>query len=211
MVDDRAMPRIAARAMLESAGDLRHVGEAASGREALDLIPKARPDVVLMDVEMSGMDGAATTRSLLERLPTLLILAWTVSETSEDLLRMIQAGCAGYVLKDVGPAELQAAIRAAIRREAPVPRKMLPAVLHSAAKLLPPADPLTAKFTVREMETLRLLAKGAPAKRIAAEMGLSKSSVDTHLRNIYRKLGVNNRADAIRAALRAGTVGLGEL
>lgn len=205
------MPRIAAKAMLESAADLAHVGEAASGQEALELVRKARPDVVLMDVEMGEMDGATTARNLLRRNPGLLILAWTVSETSDDLLRMFQAGCIGYVLKDVGPHELQTAIRTALRREAPIPRKMLPTMLKAAAKLMPPDAPTQPRCTVRELETLRLLAQGAPAKRIAAEMRLSKSSVDTHLRNLYRKLGVNNRADAIRAALRAGLIGLGEL
>ena len=124
---------------------------------------------------------------------------------------MINAGCHGYVLKDVGPDELQRALRSAIRRESPVPRRMLPEVLERAARLVRPASQVEAALTEREVQTLHLIARGTPSKRIAVEMGIARSSVDTHLRNIYRKLGVNNRGEAVSVALRLGVITLSDL
>jgi len=211
VVDDRAMPRIAARAMISEAIDFECVGEAASGTEALRLVPALAPDVILLDVEMPGTDGAETATRMLALHPHLTIVAWTVSDSSDDLLRMINAGCHGYVLKDMGPDELQRALRAAIRRESPVPRRMLPEVLERAARLVRPASQVEAALTEREVQTLHLIARGTPSKRIAVEMGIARSSVDTHLRNIYRKLGVNNRGEAVSVALRLGVITLSDL
>jgi two-component system, NarL family, nitrate/nitrite response regulator NarL len=211
VVDDRTMPRIAAKAMLSGAGDLKYVGEASSGAEALRLVEQLKPDVVLMDVEMEGMDGAETTSSLLKNHSGLVIVAWTVSDVGDDLLRMIQAGCAGYVLKDVGPDELHRALRAAIRGEAPVPRRMLPEVLRRAARQAPRGMKSDVGLTDREHEALRLLAKGLPTKRMAIQMGISTASVDTHLKNVYRKLGVNNRGEAVNVGLRLGLLSISDL
>ena len=212
VVDDRAMPRIAARAMLAGAPDLDLVAEAASGKEAIALASNLSVDVVLLDVDMNEMDGAATARELLARDPSLTVLAWTVSDASDDLVRMMQAGCVGYVLKDVGPEELQRAIHAGLRREAPVPRRMLPEILQRA--VVPHTDrDSTARITLtaRELEALRLVAKGLPSKRIALEMRISLASVDTHLRNTYRKLGASNRGEAVSKAIRAGLLGIADL
>ena len=107
VVDDSILPRAAARAMLSSATNLRLVGEASSGTEALNTIDALRPDLVLMDVHMPEMDGPATAKLVLSRHPDVKVVAWTVSESSDDLLRMMQVGCSGYVLKDAGPGELQ--------------------------------------------------------------------------------------------------------
>jgi DNA-binding NarL/FixJ family response regulator len=211
VVDDRAMPRIAARAMLDAAADISHVGEAASGLEALEVATRVKPDLILMDVDMPGMNGPEAARRLLSTLPHVKILAWTVSDASDDLLRMIHAGCVGYVLKDVGPEELHRAIRAAIRNEVPVPRRMVPEVLRRAADQAPSKSDGNIALTEREQETLRWLAKGVPTKRIAAEMRISAASVDTHLRNVYRKLEVNNRGEALNAALKLGLIKLTDL
>jgi DNA-binding NarL/FixJ family response regulator len=211
VVDDRAMPRIAAKAMLDAALDISHIGEAVSGSEALEVAPRLKPDLVLMDVDMPGMNGAEAARRLISTLPQIKILAWTVSDSSDDLLRMMQAGCVGYVLKDVGPEELHRAIRVAIRNEVPVPRRMVPEVLRRAADQAPNNFIGKVALTGREHETLRWLAKGSPAKRIATEMGISVASVDTHLRNLYRKLEVNNRGEALNVALKLGLLKLHDL
>lgn len=211
VVDDRNLPRIAARTMLSTARDLVHVGEAGSGEEAIRLLPALRPDVVLMDVDMSGMDGDEVTRRLLTGHPDVTVIAWTVSDSSDDLLRMIRAGCSGYVLKEVGPEELHRAIRAAVRRDSPVPRRMLPEVLRRAADQTPPRARLNVKLTQRETETLRLISRGLPTKEMAMQMAISPASVDTHLRNLYRKLGVNNRGAAINAGLRLGLLVMADL
>src|SRR5947199_7091345 len=141
--------------MLGSTSDLRLVGEASSGREALSVVESLRPDLVLMDVHMPEMDGPTAAKALLAKYPQTKIIAWTVSESSDDLLRMMQAGCSGYILKDVGPSELQRAIWAAVRSESPVPRKMIPAVLRRVAVHAPLAESIPVALTSREMQILR--------------------------------------------------------
>jgi len=202
IVDDRRLARIAAKAIIEESRDLAWLGEASSADEALSLVPKVRPDVVLLDVEMPGVDGAEAARRLKTLVPDLVILAWTVSDEGDDLLRMLQAGCSGYALKESGPAELHNAIRAALRNETVVPRKMLGAILRQAADYVPDAAAERVSLTPTEMTVLRLIAKGLPSKQIALRVGVAPSSVETHIRNIYRKLDANNRTAAVGFALK---------
>ena len=169
------------------------------------------PDLVLMDVHMPELDGVATTRALLERYPHVKVIAWTVSESSDDLLRMMQAGCSGYVLKDSGPTELQRALGAAIRSESPVPRRMIPEVLRRVATQTPLSQATTVALTSREMQVLRGVAKGLTTKRLARELGLAAPSVETHLHNIFRKLNATNRGEAVSTALKLGLITLADL
>ena len=211
VVDDSIVPRTAARAMLASASNLRYVGEASSGTDALVAMDRLKPDIVLMDVHMPVMDGPATAKALLARYPATKIVAWTVSESSDDLLRMMRAGCAGYVLKDVGPSELQRALLAALRSESPVPRRMIPEVLRRVAESSPLATSTSVTLTSREMQVLRGVAKGHTTKRLAKDLGLAVPSIETHLRNIFKKLGASNRGEAVSTALKVGLVTLADL
>ena len=211
VVDDSVLPRAAARTMLGTTAGFRLCGEAASGAAALEAVATLNPDLVLMDVHMPEMDGAATTRALLERHPHIKVIAWTVSESSDDLLRMIQAGCSGYVLKDSGPGELQRALGAAVRSESPVPRRMIPEVLRRVASETPLSQATTVALTSREMQILRGVAKGHTTKRIAQDLGLKTPSVDTHLHNIFRKLNSTNRGEAVSTALKLGLITLADL
>jgi NarL family two-component system response regulator LiaR len=211
VVDDSIVPRAAARAMLNTTSDLRLVGEAASGAEALRSVDSLKPDLVLMDVHMPNMDGPTTARALLTKYPNVKIVAWTVSESSDDLVRMMQAGCAGYVLKDVGPSELSRALLAAVRSESPVPRRMIPDVLRRIAQTTPRSAPARVALTSREMQILRAVAKGHTTKRMASDLGLAAPSVETHLRNIFKKLEVSNRGEAVSSALRIGLITLADL
>jgi two-component system, NarL family, nitrate/nitrite response regulator NarL len=211
VVDDSILPRAAARAMLGSAPNLRLVGEASSGAEALASMDALKPDLILMDVHMPEMDGPATAKAVLSRYPGAKVVAWTVSESSDDLLRMMQVGCAGYVLKDVGPGELQRALLSAIRSESPVPRKMIPDVLRRVARSTPLTQNTAIVLTPREMEVLRGIAKGNTTKRMALDLGLAAPSIETHLHNIFRKLGASNRGEAVSAALKLGVITLGDL
>jgi DNA-binding NarL/FixJ family response regulator len=197
--------------MLGGATGLRHCGEASSGAEALLAMATLKADLVLMDVHMPGMDGAATTKALLARYPEVKVIAWTVSESSDDLLRMMQAGCSGYVLKDSGPSELQRALWAAVRSESPVPRKMIPDVLRRVAERTPLSQTTTVALTSREMQILRGVAKGLTTKRLAQELGLKAPSIETHLHNIFRKLNSTNRGEAVSAALKLGLITLADL
>src|SRR5438552_16900922 len=193
VVDDSIVPRTAARAMLASAAELRHVGEASNGADALKAIGALKPDLVLMDVHMPEMDGPATARAVLAKYPATKVVAWTVSESSDDLLRMIQVGCSGYVLKDVGPSELQRALLSAMRSESPVPRRMIPEVLRRVAESTPLSDAGKVNLTSREMQVLRGVAKGHTKKRLASDQGLAAPSIETHLRNIFKKLPARSR------------------
>jgi DNA-binding NarL/FixJ family response regulator len=197
--------------MLTRSKDFILCGEAASGQEALDLVPKLKPDLLLMDVHMSGLDGPTTTRLLLEINPDLKIVAWTVSDSGDDLLRMMQAGCAGYVLKDVGPDELHRALRSVLKSETPVPRRMIPGVLRRVAQQAPPSQPSDIALTSRELQVLRGLARGLTTKRISREFGLAIPTVETHLSHVYRKLGVGNRGEAVSSALKLNIISLADL
>jgi DNA-binding NarL/FixJ family response regulator len=211
VVDDSIVPRTAARAMLGTTPDLRYVGEASSGAEALKAVDGLRPDMVLMDVHMPLMDGPSTAKALLAKYPTTKIVAWTVSESSDDLVRMMQAGCSGYVLKDVGPSELQHALLAAMRSESPVPRRMIPEVLRRIAESAPLPSGGTINLTSREMQVLRGVAKGHTTKHLAKDLGLAAPSIETHLRNIFKKLGASNRGEAVSSALKLGLITFADL
>lgn len=191
--------------------DLRFVGEASSGPEALRAFETLKPDLVLMDVHMPVMDGPSTAVALLAKHPSTRIVAWTVSESSDDLLRMMKAGCSGYVLKDVGPSELHHALLAALRSESPVPRRMIPDVLRRVTQSTPLSVDQKISLTSREMQVLRGVAKGHTTKRLAFDLHLESPTVETHLRNIFKKLDAGNRGEAVSAALKLGLISLADL
>ena len=211
VVDDSIVPRTAARAMIGSVEEFQFAGEAVSGAAALEVVDKLRPDIVLMDVDMPRMDGPTTTRTLLATHPGMKIVAWTVSDSPDDLLRMMQAGCTGYVLKDVGPSELRHALLAALRSESPVPRRMIPEMLRRIAPSAPAPSAAKVSLTSREMQILRGAAKGYTNKRLAHELGLQATSVETHFRNIFKKLSARNRGEAVSAALKLGLITLADV
>lgn len=210
-MDDSIVPRTAARAMLSATPDFKFAGEASSGADALKAMDSMKPDLVLMDVHMPLMDGPSTAKALLAKHPATKIVAWTVSESSDDLLRMMRAGCSGYVLKDVGPGELQRALLSALRSESPVPRRMIPEVLRRVAESTPLSAGGSVNLTSREMQVLRGVAKGQTTKHLAKDLGLAAPSIETHLRNIFKKLGSGNRGEAVSSALKLGLITLADL
>lgn len=175
------------------------------------MIDRLIPDLILMDVHMPLMDGPATAKAVLGRYPEAKVVAWTVSESSDDLLRMMQVGCSGYVLKDAGPNELQRALLSALRSESPVPRKMIPDVLRRVAGAMPLSQHRAPSLTAREMEILRGIAKGHTTKRMAKDLGLASPSIETHLHHIFGKLDASNRGEAVSAALKVGLITLADL
>ena len=211
VVDDSVVPRAAARALLAAADGVRFVGEAVSGEEAIRQVAALKPDLVLMDVHMPRMDGPQATREVLARDPKIKVIAWTVSESSDDLLRMMQAGCSGYVLKESGPEELQNALLSAARSQNPIPRRMIPDVLKRIAERAPLSTSTSISLTSREMQVLRGIAKGHTSKRLARDVGLAVPSIETHIRNIFRKLNANNRGEAVSTALKLGLITLADL
>lgn len=205
VVDDRALPRIAMRAILDDVPNMRQVGEAASGAEAVELTRRLHPDIILLDVEMPNMSGVDTAKAIFDLGPPVpMVIAWTVSDAGDDLLRMMRAGCSGYILKDVGPQELSRAVKAATDGGTPIPRRLIPDLLARAVLPVPDGSRDPVSLTPREIVVLKQLAIGSSSKEIASRLRISPRSVETHLENLYRKLSVGSRGQAVRVALKRG-------
>ncbi|MEV4419219.1 response regulator transcription factor [Patulibacter sp. NPDC049589] len=212
IADDEALIRGGLRSMLEGEPDLVVVGEAPSGRDALELVRLKRPDVVLMDLRMPGMDGiAATARIVADGLPTRVLVV-TTFDLDEHVFAALRAGAAGFLLKDTDPDRLAGAVRTVAGGEAlfapPVTRRL---VEHYVARPSPDEE-LTARLaelTEREREVLLLVARGLSNAEIAAEAFLSEGTVKTHLTRVLAKLGLRSRTQAVVLAYECGLVRAG--
>jgi DNA-binding NarL/FixJ family response regulator len=212
IVDDHALVRSGIRSMLAGDPELAVVGEAASGPEAIDLCRRLRPDLVLMDIRMPGMDGFAATRAIKAALPRTGVIMVTMQEDPDALFAAVGAGAAGYVLKGATPDELTAAIRTVLGGESLLDQRLTMALLRSlaavqqqpAAPVRQPESPVE-PLTVRETEVLRLLARGLTNGQIADALVVSPGTVKNHVGHIIAKLGV---ADRTQAAVRALELGL---
>src|SRR5690349_15931208 len=184
--------------MFAGTGEFEVVGEAADGIEALTLADRLRPDVVLMDLRMPGMDGVRAINSLRERGLPSRVLVLTTYDTDSDVRPAIEAGATGYLLKDAPREELLRAVRAAARGES----VLSPAVASRlVAHVRAPAED---HLSERELEVLALLARGASNRDAAAQLFISEATVKTHLLHIYAKLGVSDRAAAVGEAFNRG-------
>jgi DNA-binding NarL/FixJ family response regulator len=206
VVDDHTVVRRGLRSYLEMVDDMEVIGEAADGQQALDgiavLVAAGRPpDVVLMDLLMPGMDGVAATAAITERHPETAVVAMT-SFTQADLVQgALQAGAAGYLLKDAEADEVAAAIRAACRGEV----HLDPAIAKQLTRSLVTPKPQTVNsLTDREREVLVLVAKGLSNQQIADSLVISERTARTHVSNILGKLGVASRTQAALLAIREG-------
>lgn len=198
LVDDHPVVRSGLRAVLETADGVRIVGEAGSGEDAIDLARTLHPDVVLCDLRLGdGMDGIAATAALraLERPPAVLML--TTFDRDADIVRAIEAGAAGYLLKAVDPDEIVTAIRRAAAGETVLAPELASRVLARMRRPRP-------KLTRREVDVLRLLATGAANKEIAQTLFVTEATVKSHLVHLFAKLGVDSRARAIHVAREQG-------
>jgi two-component system, NarL family, response regulator LiaR len=202
LVDDHAVVREGLRAFLELQEGIEVAGEAGDGREGVAAAERLRPDVVLMDLVMPRLDGVGAMRELRRRLPEVRVIVLTSFADDEQLLPAVQAGAAGYLLKNAQPQELARAIRAAHAGEALLDPQIAARLLESIARSAgdAPADPLTR----RESEVLQLIARGLSNKRIARELGIAEKTVKTHVGHLLAKLGVSDRTQAALHAVRAG-------
>jgi DNA-binding NarL/FixJ family response regulator len=198
LVDDHPVVRVGLRGMLEAEPDLTVVGEAASGDEALVLVAGLRPNVVLMDLRMPGTDGVAATARIGEEFPDVRVLVLTTYDTDGDILRAIEAGATGYLLKDTAIGPLTAAIRAAARGETVL------APLVAARLVTRMRAPAVEHLTPREVEVLSLVAHGLSNVEIGRQLYIGEATVKTHLLRAFAKLGVNDRTAAVTAALARG-------
>ncbi len=203
IADDHPVVRTGLQGMLAGQPDLEVAGEASTGMEAVDLVEKLRPDVVLMDLRMPEMDGVTAISQIKALRPEVRVLVLTTYDTDADILPAIEAGATGYLLKDAPRDELFRAIRAAARGEA----VLAPGV---AARLMDRMRaPAEEALTTREIEVLSLVAQGGSNKGIARQLHISEATVKTHLVHIYGKLGVADRTAAVTTALQRGILRLG--
>lgn len=198
LVDDHPVVRSGLRAVLEASTDLRVVGEAASGEEAVALAEHLRPDVVLCDLRLGdGMDGIAATAALRELEPAPAVLILTTFDRDAEILGAIEAGAAGYLLKDVAPA----AIVDGIRRAATGDTVLEPAL---AARVIQGIRNPPPRLTDRERDVLRLLATGASNREMSKALFVTEATVKSHLVHIFTKLEVDSRSRAVHVARERG-------
>ena len=201
VVDNHPVVRSGLRGMIGDEPDIEVIGEASSGEEAVQLAGLHSPDVVLMDLRMPGMDGAAATRLITSRQPNVRVIILTMYDNDTDIVPAVEAGAAGYLLKDAAREEVTDAIRAAVRGETvlapPVAAKL---VRHVRA-------PAVTALSTRECEVLSYVATGSTNADIAARLMISEATVKTHLVRIYTKLGVGDRTAAVTTAMRRGLLG----
>lgn len=197
LVDDHAVVRSGLKAFLMVFDDLYLAGEAGSGHEALALLDKVRPDVILMDLMMPDMDGAATTKAIRERNPDVQVVVLT-SFPEEDLVtKALQAGAISYLLKNVSADELSGAIRRAYAGRSTLAPEAAQALIHATTQ--PPK--LGHDLTAREREVLELMSKGQNNVEIADELIVSRSTVKFHVSNILSKLQSSSRTEAVAFAI----------
>ncbi len=189
--------------MLESQSDFAIAGEAANGREAVELARRLRPDVVLMDLRMQGeLDGVAAIRAIREELPAVQVLVLTTYDSDADIVRARESGAIGYLLKDAPREELFRGVRAAARGQ-PTQSPRVAARLEARARAL-----LWETLSARELEVLQEAAAGRSSREIGRSLSISEATVKSHLLHIYRKLGVSDRTAAVTTALERGVIRL---
>jgi DNA-binding NarL/FixJ family response regulator len=198
LVDDHPVVREGLRGMLEAEPDLSVVGEAGSGAEALALARVHRPDVILMDLRMPGTDGVWATQRILAEAASSKVVVLTTYETDADILRAVEAGAAGYLLKDASRAELAGAIRAAARGETVLAPSVASRLVQRVRK---PAAP---SLSARELEVLALVATGSTNAEIGAALHITEATVKTHLLRAFGKLDVSDRTAAVTTAMALG-------
>ena len=208
IADDQALVRTGFRVILEAEDDIEVVSEAANGVEAVRLAALDRPDVILMDIRMPELDGLAATEQILSREDPPTIVVLTTFDQNEYVYRALRAGAAGFLLKDAPSSRLIAAVRAAATGdsliEPSITQRLVEAFVQPASAVGVPSE-LDA-LTERELDVLRLLARGLSNAEIAAEMVVAESTVKTHVARILTKLGVRDRLQAVVLSYETGFV-----
>jgi len=211
LVDDHAVLRAGLRLLIDGQPDMAVVGEAGDGQEGVWLAGELRPDVVLMDIAMPGMDGIQAMGLLKEKVPESRVLFLSMYQDEEYLRKVLAAGAAGYILKRAAGPELLAAIRAVDRGDVyldpALTRMLVEEYLERGLAEEPQEEPPPVSLTPRELEVLRLVAQGHTNREIAEILVVSVKTVETHKANIMEKLGLRTRAELVRYALRRGLLG----
>lgn len=207
LADDHAVVRQGIRRFLEEAGDIEVVAEAGDGREALRLVEEHHPDVAVLDIRMPEITGVEATRRIKERFPEVRVLILTAYDDDPYIFALLQAGADGYVLKTASGDELVQAVRTVHQGKSALSPEVATKVVQQAMTGKPStASEQVEPLTPRELDVLRLAARGLTNRAIGHELGISHRTVQGHLASIYGKLGVNSRTEAVTEALRRGWI-----
>jgi len=212
IVEDHALVREGTRRVLEQSRDIEVVGEAADGEEAVRIVQEMRPDIVLMDIAIPGINGIEATRRIKALCPRIAVVGLTAFDDDGYIFALLEAGAAGYLMKTVHGADLTASLRAVYAGESVLSPTIAAKVLgrfRTSASATGADEPKS--LTPREKEVLLLAAKGSPNKAIAAALSLSPRTVQLHLAHIFQKLGVASRTEAVVTGLRRGWFPLEDL
>src|SRR5918911_1731307 len=206
IVDDHALFRRGLQMVLEGEPDIDVVGEASDGHEAIERAENSTPDVVLMDVRMPKRSGIEATRAIKDTLPSTKILMLTISDEEADLYEAIKAGASGYLLKEISIEEVAGAVRAVFGGQSLISPSMASKLLTEFASMIKRGDERqqvpAPRLTDREMEVLKLVAKGMNNRDIAKQLFISENTVKNHIRNILEKLQLHSRMEAVVYAVR---------
>ncbi|OGO66880.1 MAG: hypothetical protein A2Z49_08460 [Chloroflexi bacterium RBG_19FT_COMBO_56_12] len=206
IADDHAIVRTGLRALLKSEPTLELVGEATGGYEAIELVGKTHPDILVLDLSMPDLDGIAVTKQIKPQYPDLRILFLTVHEDEALLREAIKAGTSGYILKRAAEAELIAAIRIIMRGDLYVEPSMVRALLSDSLKPVCEQHELVEPLTPREIEVLQLIVQGYTNRQIGKELNISMRTVEGHRSNLVEKLGLHSRVELVRYARQHGLI-----
>jgi NarL family two-component system response regulator LiaR len=213
LAEDHVVVRQGTRQLLEREPDFKIVGEAGDGEEAVKLAKELKPDVIIMDVAMPRLSGVEATRQIKAVLPAVSVLVLTGYDYDEYIFSMLEAGAAGYLLKNVSGDELIGAVRAVYAGEPmihpDVLRKMMTRFKTPPAAAAPVH--VSSPLSEREMEVLKIAAKGMSNRDIAGELFISERTVQAHMRSVFNKLGVGSRSEAILYGLKKGWFSIDEL
>jgi DNA-binding NarL/FixJ family response regulator len=208
IVDDQNLVRMGFRMLLDAEPGVHVVGEAADGAEGVRLAARERPDVVLMDVRMPGLDGIAATAEVLRVSPGSRVIVLTTFDLDEYAFAGLRAGASGFLLKDTRPAELLSAVRAVAAGDAAVSPRVTQRMLELFGSRMPePSDSAIETLTPREREILLAIGEGLTNSEIGARFVLSESTVKTHVGRVLLKLGLRDRVQAVIFAFEHGLVG----
>jgi len=210
LADDHAVVRQGTRELLEQQDDLEVVAEASDGKEAVQLALRENPDVVIMDFSMPELNGIEATRQIKAVAPGIAVLVLTAYDSDQYIFAFLSAGAAGYLLKDVSVDHLIRAIRSVHAGESilhpAIARKVISRFAQPEQSGMPPVG--SEQITERELEVLKLAARGLSNRDIALQLGISVRTAQTHLSNVFNKMGVGSRTEAVMSALRQGLISL---
>ena len=204
VVDDQTLVREGLASLLSMVPDLEIVGTAADGKAAIKLVAEKSPDVVLMDVQMPGMNGVAATREIHANFPLTRVIVLTTFDKNEYVLESLQAGASGYLLKNADPDHLARAIRSVHAGDSVLDPAVTGKIIHLATGATGLAPAIAEKLTSREYDVLMWMAEGFSNAEIAEKLCLAEGTVKNHITHILSKLGARDRAQAIRLAVEWG-------